>query len=92
MRSINIAPKSDYPALGKYLSEHIEGYIGSVTIKNKPEKNFFKKISLDKNNRTLKINNGIGFALSLKGDQGKNFLNVQYELRKMIPRPYFFNP
>ena len=90
MRSINIAPKSDYPALGKYLSEHIEGYIGSVTIKNKPEKNFFKKISLDKNNRTLKINNGVGFALSLKGDQGKNFLNVQYELRKLIPRPYFF--
>lgn len=90
MRSRELAPKSDYPALGKYLSEHIEGYIGSVTIRNKLEKNIFRRISLDRNNRTLYDYNGIGFALNLKSDQDKENLNVQYEIRKLMPKPYFF--
>lgn len=90
MRSRDLVPKSDYPALGKYLSEHIEGYIGSVTIRNKLEKNIFRRISLDRNNRTLYDHDGIGFALSLKNTQDKEDLNVQYEIRKLMPRPYFF--
>jgi hypothetical protein len=90
MRSRDLAPKSDYPALGKYLSEHVEGYIGTVTIKNKLEKNIFKRISLDRNNRTLYDYNGIGFALNLKNTQDKENLNVQYEIRKLMPKPYFF--
>lgn len=90
MRSRDLVPKSDYPTLGKYLSEHVEGYIGSVTIRNKLEKNIFKRISLDKNNRTLYDFNGIGFALNLKNTQDKEDLNVQYEIRKLMPKPYFF--
>jgi len=39
LRSRNLALKSDYPVLGKYLTEHIEGYIGYVSIRNKREKN-----------------------------------------------------
>jgi len=53
------------------------------------KKTFFKRISSDENNRTIYTNKGIGFALSLKSSQGEDFLNVQYELRKFIPRSYF---
>lgn len=81
--------KSDNLVLGKYLMEHLEGYIGSVVVKKSDEKSLFKTLSLNDNNMAISDYDGIGVALSLKKVSDMDQLNVQYEFRKLMPKPYF---
>jgi hypothetical protein len=79
-------PKSEL--MGKYLMEHIEGYIGDIRVKSKSEKKLFKKICSDFQNRSIYDFNGFGVALSFSErikDEATN-INTQYEIRRYIPR------
>lgn len=89
LRSHEVTPKSSYPALGRYLTEHIEGYIGYVTVKSKCEKKFFKSFALNNFNITNYDYQGIGFAISPKNN-GQEQLNIQYEFRPLIKPSYYF--
>jgi hypothetical protein len=89
-RSSEIYNKQDDSVLGRYLTEHIEGYIGVVKVKTFSEKEFFKKLSLNENNRALSEYEGIGAAISLRSISFKNQLNVQYEFRNLMPKPFKF--
>lgn len=89
-RSKEIFERFDNLVLGKYLTEHLEGYIGTVMVKKSDEKSLFKKLSLDENNIAISDYNGIGVALSLKNLGYIDQLNVQYEFRKLMPKPYIF--
>ena len=89
-RSKEVFENSDTLVLGKYLAEHLEGYIGTIIVKKSDEKSLFKRLSLDDNNIAISDYDGIGVALSLKNPGCIDQLNVQYEIRKFIPRPYFF--
>lgn len=74
-------------SLGKYLMEHIEGYIGNIKVRSTSEKKLFKKICNDFQNRTIYDFNGFGVALSFSKkmkNETKN-LNTQYEIRRYIP-------
>lgn len=76
--------------LGKYLMEHLEGFIGTVIVKRSDEKSLFKKLSLNENNVAISDYDGIGVALSLRNVGFIDQLNVQYEFRRLMPNPYFF--
>jgi hypothetical protein len=76
--------------LGKYLTEHLEGYVGTVIVRKSHEKSLFKKLSLNEDNIAISAYNGIGVALSLRNVNFIDQLNVQYEFRKLMPKPYFF--
>lgn len=89
-RSKEILEQSNNLVLGKYLIEHLEGYIGTVIVKKSDEKSLFKSLSLDDNNIAICDYDGIGVALSLNNQRCIDQLNVQYEIRKFMPRPYFF--
>jgi len=89
-RSKEILKKSDNLVLGKYLTEHLEGYVGTVTVKKSNEKSLFKKLSLNEDNIAISDYDGIGVALSLRNVNFIDQLNVQYEFRKLMPKPYFF--
>ena len=89
-RSKEVLKKSNDLVLGKYLIEHLEGFIGSVIVKRSDEKSLFKKLSLNENNVAIIDYDGIGVALSLRNVSLIDQLNVQYEFRKLIPKPYFF--
>ena len=89
-RSKEVFEKPDTLVLGKYLTEHLEGYIGTVVVKKSDEKSLFKRLSLDDNNIATNDYDGIGVALSLKNPSYTDQLNVQYEIRNFMPRPYFF--
>ena len=88
-RSKEVFKKSENLVLGKYLAEHLEGYIGTVKVKNANEKSLFKKLSLNENNIAINDYDGIGVAISLRNVSFIDQLNVQYEFRKIMPRPYF---
>jgi hypothetical protein len=89
-RSKEVLKKSDNLVLGKYLTEHLEGYVGTVTVKKSNEKSLFKKLSLNEDNIAISDYDGIGVALSLRNVSFINQLNVQYEFRKLMPQPFFF--
>jgi hypothetical protein len=89
-RSLGGFKESSNLVLGKYLTDHLEGYIGTVTVKKFNEKPFFKKLSLNEDNIVISDYGGIGIALSLKNVSLMDQLNVQYEFRKLMPKPYFF--
>ena len=89
-RSKEVFKKSENLVLGKYLTEHLEGYIGTVIVKKSNEKSLFKKLSLNENNIAISDYDGIGVALSLRNVSFMDQLNVQYEFRKLMPKPYFF--
>lgn len=89
-RSRDVFKKHGDSVLGKYLTEHLEGYVGSVTVKRYSEKMLFKKLSLDANNVAISDYYGIGVALSLRNLSLSDQLNVQYEFRQLMPKPYFF--
>jgi hypothetical protein len=89
-RSKEVFKKSDNLVLGKYLTEHLEGFIGTVIVKRSDEKSLFKKLSLNKSNVAINDYDGIGVALSLRNVSLLDQLNVQYEFRKLMPKPYFF--
>ena len=89
-RSKEVYEQSGNSVLGKYLAEHLEGYIGTVIVKKSDEKSLFKKLSLDENNIAISDYDGIGVALSLKNLSCIDQLNVQYEFRKLMPKPYIF--
>ena len=89
-RSKEVFKKSENLVLGKYLIEHLEGYIGTVKVKNSNEKSLFKKLSLNEDNIAINDYDGIGVALSLRNTSFIDQLNVQYEFRKPMPKPFFF--
>ena len=89
-RSKEVCKKNNDLVLGKYLMEHLEGFIGTVIVKRSEEKTLFRKLSLDENNIAISDYDGIGVALSLRNVSFINQLNVQYEFRKLMPKPYFF--
>ena len=89
-RSKEVLKKSDNLVLGKYLTEHLEGYVGTVIVRKSNEKSLFKKLSLNEDNIAISDYNGIGVALSLRNVNFIDQLNVQYEFRKLMPKPYFF--
>jgi hypothetical protein len=89
-RSKEVFKKSENLVLGKYLTEHLEGYIGTVKVKNSNEKSLFKNLSLNENNIAINDYDGIGVALSLRKVSFIDQLNVQYEFRKLMPKPFFF--
>ena len=89
-RSKEVFKKSENLVLGKYLAEHLEGYIGTVKVKNSNEKSLFKNLSLNENNVAINDYDGIGVALSLRNVSFIDQLNVQYEFRKLMPKPFFF--
>jgi hypothetical protein len=89
-RSKEVFKKTENLVLGKYLIEHLEGYIGTVKVKNSNEKSLFKRLSLDENNIAISDYDGIGVALSLRDIDSIDQLNVQYEFRKLMPKPYIF--
>jgi hypothetical protein len=89
-RSTEIFNKIDNLVLGKYLIEHLEGYIGTVTVKKSDEKSILKKLSLNADNLAISNYGGIGVAISLKNIDFRNQLNVQYEFRNLMPKPYLF--
>jgi hypothetical protein len=85
MRSRNVLPESSTKTLGNYLTEHIEGFIGTISVKRKVEKIFFGSISLDEHNRSSNEHYGRGLAISLRSVDKTSILNVQYEFREQIP-------
>lgn len=89
-RSKEIFEKSDSLVLGKYLTEHLEGYVGTVIVRKSNEKTLFKKLSLNDDNIAISDYEGIGVALSLRNVNFIDQLNVQYEFRRLMPKPYFF--
>ena len=89
-RSKEVLTKADNLVLGKYLTEHLEGYVGTVIVKESNEKSLFKKLSLNEDNIAIDDYDGIGVALSLRNVSFIDQLNVQYEFRKLMPKPYFF--
>ena len=89
-RSIESLQLSSKNILGNYLMEHLEGYVGTITIKKKHIKKTFSRLILDERNRAINKFEGIGIAFSLaKNTFLQNQLNVQFEIRKFMPKPYF---
>ena len=90
-RSIESSQQSSKDVLGNYLMEHLEGYIGTIKIKKKNIKKTFRRLILDERNRAIDKFEGIGVAFSLaKNTFLQNQLNVQFEIRKFMPKPYLF--
>jgi len=85
MRSRKVLPESSTKTLGNYLTEHIEGFIGTISVKRKEEKIFFGAIGLNGHNRSSNEYYGRGLAISLSSINLTNILNVQYEFREQIP-------
>jgi hypothetical protein len=85
-RSKRILPKSSQKTIGKYLMEHIEGYVGTIIVKNGIEKKFFKNICNNGQNRCLEWLQGIGVAISLRSNDLNDLdkLNVQFEIRSFM--------
>jgi len=89
-RSLESLQLSSKNVLGNYLMEHLEGYVGTITIKKKHIEKTFSRLILDERNRAIDKFEGIGIAFSLaKNTFLQNQLNVQFEIRKFMPKPYF---
>lgn len=88
-RSIKSFQPNSENVLGKYLMEHLEGYVGTIKIKKKQVKRVFKRLILDEKNRAIDEFEGIGIAFTLASSiLLQNQLNVQFEIRKFMPKPY----
>lgn len=88
-RSIKSFQSSSENVLGKYLMEHLEGYVGTIKINRKQVKKIFKRLILDERNRAIDEFEGIGIAFTLAiSNLSQNQLNVQFEIRKFMPKPY----
>jgi hypothetical protein len=89
-RSQDLMGENSIRLTGKYLMEHLEGFIGNVMFLNKKNREYFSSFALDSNNRAIKSFYGLGTALALKNNSSKNELNVHFELRN--PMPHFQIP
>ena len=89
-RSKELVGENSIRLLGKYLMEHLEGFIGNVMILNKRNQEYFSSFALDSNNRAVNSFYGMGIAFALKKNSSKDRLNVHFELRN--PMPYFHIP
>jgi hypothetical protein len=88
-RSLKSLQPSSENVLGKYLMEHLEGYIGTIKIKRKQVKKIFRRLILNEKNRAIDEFEGIGIAFRLASSiLQQNQLNVQFEIRKFMPKPY----
>ena len=92
LRSKQLINSNSATCLGKNLMEHCEGYIGSIKIKDPAEKEIFKKLSLNEANRAIDDYEGVGVALSLRPNrlESSSWLNVQFEIRSFMPKPFIF--
>lgn len=89
-RSESLVTQGFSNVLGKYLMEHLEGYVGKAWVFRKKERRFFDSIGLDNENKAITVFHGAGVALALKRqicDQD-NRINVHFEFRKPMPRFY----
>ena len=78
--------------IGSNLMEHLEGYIGQITISRKPPLKFFTRLGLDEKNRALDYFKGIGVAISVNNYRSnERYFNTQFEIRRFMPGPYFFS-
>ena len=77
--------------LGKYLMEHLEGYVGKVWVFRKKDRKFFESMELDNENRAIKAFHGAGVALALRSQKGAHDrkINAHFEFRKPMPILYF---
>ena len=88
-RSIELIQPSSENLLGNYLMEHLEGYVGTLKIKRKHVNKIFSRLTLDEKNRAINKFEGIGIAFTLATSTvPQNQLNVQFEIRKFMPKPY----
>ena len=88
-RSLKSFQPSSENVLGRYLMEHLEGYIGTIKIKRKQVKKIFRRLILNEKNRAIDEFEGIGIAFTLASSiLQQNQLNVQFEIRKFMPKPY----
>lgn len=88
-RSLKSFQPSSENVLGKYLMEHLEGYIGTIKIKRKQVKKIFRRLILNEKNKAIDEFEGIGIAFTLVSSiLQQNQLNVQFEIRKFMPKPY----
>lgn len=88
-RSLEDLPIQNKQNIGNYLMEHLEGYVGNVTVSRKKNYKLFNQLSLDYRNRAINIFNGLGVAISINTRLlNKKFINTQYEIRKFMPSPY----
>lgn len=91
-RSKQLLQQNCQNVLGVGLMEHAEGYIGSIVVTNRDEKEFFTKICNDAKNRALDVMDGIGVAISLKNKDHdpSTQINTQFEIRNFMPQPHYF--
>jgi hypothetical protein len=88
-RSVELIQPRSENFLGNYLMEHLEGYVGTLKIKRKHVNKIFSRLTLDENNRAINKFEGIGIAFTLATSTlPQNQLNVQFEIRKFMPKPY----
>ena len=88
-RTLHTTSAQNRENIGNCLMEHLEGYVGYVTISRKNSLKLFKQLSLDEGNRAINIFSGIGIAISVNDSlSNKKLINTQYEIRKFMPGPY----
>ena len=90
-RSYNLMGTDTFEILGKYLMEHIEGYIGKAWTFRREERKFFSAIGLNNENRSIDVSHGAGVGLALKhmGKIDGTEINVHFEFRAPMPEFYF---
>ena len=90
-RSDNLMCKDTFEILGKYLMEHIEGYIGKAWTFRQKDRDFFSAIQLNHENRSIDAFHGagVGLALSQIGKIEEPRLNAHFEFRAPMPKFYF---
>ena len=87
-RTLHTTSAQNRENIGNCLMEHLEGYVGYVTISRKNSLKLFKQLSLDEGNRAINIFSGIGIAISVNDSlSNKKLINTQYEIRKFMPGP-----
>ena len=90
-RSISLIGADTFENLGKFLMEHIEGYIGKAWTFGREERKFFSAIGLNNENRSIDAFHGAGVGLSLKhmNNIGDAEINTHFEFRAPMPKFYF---
>jgi hypothetical protein len=90
-RSDDLISKDTSEDLGKYLMEHIEGYVGKAWMCSRKARNFFSAIELNNENRAIYVFHGAGIGLALKhtGKSEGMDINVHFEFRPPMPVFYF---
>ena len=88
-RTLHTTSAQNKENIGNCLMEHLEGYVGYVTISRKKSLKLFKQLSLDEGNRAINIFSELGIAISVNEIlSNKKLINTQYEIRKFMPGPY----